>query len=113
MSKQIEVRDETYEKIKDQLGADEVKELDSLDDLVGEKYYFRTVTFHMVGKVKKRMGNFLVMEGASWVADSGRFMGAIKDGTLDEVEPVGDALINLGSVVDAFPWKHKLQTKQK
>ena len=113
MSKTIEVSDETYEKIKDHLGLGDFKELDSLDDLIGEKYYFRTVTFHIVGKVKKRMGNFFVMEKASWVPDSGRLMNAIKDGELNEVEPVGNALINLDSVVDAFPWTHKLPTEQK
>ncbi len=109
---QIEVSDETYEKIKDQLDQDDLR-MDVLDDLVGQKWFFRTVTYHLVGRVKKRMGNFLVLEGAAWVADSGRFMQAIKDGKLSEVEPVGDALVNLSAVTDAFPWRHKLPTEQK
>ena len=109
----ISVSEETYEKIKDQLKVDEAIDLDDLDDLVGKKWFFRTVTYHLVGKVEKRMGNFLVLKDASWVADSGRFMNAIKEGKLNEVEPVGQALVNLSSVTDAFPWRHKLPDKQK
>lgn len=110
----LEISESTLKKIKDRLGDEfKTKELNELDDLVGGKWFFRTVTYHMVGRVKKRLGNFLVMEDASWVADSGRFMDAIKNGKLNEVEPVGDALINLDSVVDAFPWNHDLPTEQK
>jgi len=113
MKRTIEISEETYENIKDQLGEECMKDLTSLDDLVGEKWFFRTVTYHLVGRVKKRIGNFYELEDASWVADSGRFMNAIKDGELNEVEPVGRALINLDSVTDAFPWVHPLPIKQK
>lgn len=113
MSKQIEISDETFEKLKDQLLADGGKEINNYEDLVGEKFYFRTVTYHLVGKVKKIVGRFAFLKDASWVADSGRFMQAIKDGTLNEVEPVGDAFVNLDSVTDFFPIKWKLPTEQK
>lgn len=79
----------------------------------GENYFLRCVTYHMVGKVKEIVGSFLVLEDASWIADSGRFSNAIKEGKLSEVEPVGTAFVNTNSVVDAFPWKHSLPTKQK
>jgi hypothetical protein len=110
--KTLEISDESYNLIKDQLQADELVDISSLDDLVGQKLYIRTVTYHTVGKVTKRMGAFIQLTDASWVADSGRFMNAIKDGTLNEVEPVGIAWVNLSSVVDFFPWKHSLPTKQ-
>ena len=113
MSRTIEVSDETYEAIKDQLGEDVVIEIDSLDDFIGKKLFIRTVTYHMVGKVTKRVGKFFQMENASWISDSGRFMNAIKEGTLDEVEPVGTAFLNVDTVVDMFEWKHKLPTSQK
>ena len=80
---------------------------------VGKAYFFRTVTYHLVGKVTKQVGNFLELEDASWVADSGRFMNAIKEGTLSEVEPVGIAYINVESITDAFPWIHVLPKEQK
>lgn len=113
MTKTIEVSEETYEKIKDQLTTDECKEVNSFEDLIGSKWYFRTVTYHSVGKVTKIIGKIAQLESASWIADSGRFMNAIKDGTLDEVEPVGKMFINLDTVVDFFPWKHSLNLDQK
>ncbi len=105
----IEVSDEQYELIL----AEAQKDIKSYEDLVGSKFYFRTVTYHLVGEVKKIVGRFAFLKNASWVADSGRFMQAIKDGTLNEVEPVGDAFVNLDSVTDFFPIKWKLPTEQK
>ena len=82
--------------------------------LVGNKYFFRTVTYHLVGKVVAQHGGGIIeLDEASWVADSGRFMQAIKSGTLNEVEPVGKAYLNLKSVTDFFPWVHELPQSQK
>ena len=82
--------------------------------LVGNSYFFRTVTYHLVGKVvAEHSNNIIELEDASWVADSGRFMQAIKTGSLNEVEPVGKAYINLKSVTDFFPWVHALPAAQK
>jgi hypothetical protein len=113
MSKQIEVSDETYERIKDQLLEEEKNDIKELDDLIGNKFFFRTVTYHMTGKVVSRIGNLLKLEDAAWIADSGRFMNCIKSGELNEVEPVGVAFINFSTVTDMFPWKHKLPKEQK
>jgi len=113
MTKILEVSDETFEKIKDQILADGGKEIDSYQDMVGSKFYFRTVTYHTVGEVKKVVGRYVQLKNASWVADSGRFMNAIKDGTLSEVEPVGVAFVNMDTVVDFFPWVHPLPKDQK
>ena len=113
MSKTIIIPDETYEKIQDQLKEEELIDVSQLEDFIGEKLFIRTVTYHLVGKVVKIVGNFFVLSNASWIADSGRFMQAIKEGTLDEVEPVGQAFVNINSITDAFPWNHALPTKQK
>ena len=80
---------------------------------VGKSYFIRTVTYHLTGKVKTIVGKFLVLEDAAWIADSGRFSNAIKKGTLNEVEPVGDAIVNTDSIADAFPWVHALPKEQK
>jgi len=109
----IEISDEQLIKVNKVLGVENFKEINNYEDLIGSKYFFRTVTFHLVGEVKKIVGRFVYLKNASWVADSGRFMNAIKDGTLSEVEPVGDAFINLDTVVDFFPWKHALPKDQK
>jgi len=112
MSRTLEISEETYIKIKDQLGEESFKEIQNLSDMVGEKFYFRTVTYHLTGRVKKVIGHILELENAAWIADSGRFMNAIKEGKLNEVEPVGRAYINIDSVTDFFPWKHSLPEKQ-
>ena len=114
MERTVTISEETYQKLKDQLLKDEsFKEVNSFDDLVGEKFFFRTVTYHMTGKVKKVIGNILHLEDAAWIADSGRFMNAIKEGKLNEVEPVGTAFLNINSITDFFPWKHSLPKEQK
>lgn len=111
--KTINVSDETYELIKDQLKKEEVFDVSELKDFVGTKVFIRTVTYHLTGKIEKIVGQFLVLSNAAWIADSGRFMGAIKDGVLSEVEPVGEAFVSLNAIVDMFPWKHKLPDIQK
>jgi len=114
MSKTIEVSDETFEKIKEQLGPDfQPKELDSLQDLVGMKLFIRTITYHHTGEVVKVSGNIVQLKNAAWIAYSARFADTLKNGELDEVEPTGDAYINWDSVVDFFPWKHDLPREQK
>jgi len=113
MSRTLEISEETYEKIKDQLLEEENADISSLEDLIGKKFFFRTVTYHLVGKVEKLIGKIACLKEASWVADSGRFMNAIKGGTLEEVEPVGDCFVNLDTVTDFFPWKHELPKEQK
>lgn len=60
----------------------------------------------------------LVLESASWVADTGRFSNFIKGGTLSnsaEVEPFpeGRVILGRGAIIDATIWQHELLTKQK
>jgi hypothetical protein len=109
----ITISEETYEKLKKQLIEESYKEINDFQDMVGENFFFRTVTYHLTGRVKKVIGNILQLEEAAWIADSGRFMQAIKEGKLNEVEPVGTAFINVNSITDFFPWKHKLPVDQK
>ena len=53
-------------------------------------------------------------EQASWVADSGRFHNALKDGTLNEIEPfISDVIINRGGIIDVTEWIHDLPKNQK
>jgi len=87
----------------------------SLEDLfVGRSWFFRTVTYHIIGRVTAVIGGkLLLLQEASWVADSGRFSNAIKEGTLNEVEPLGDWAVNIDSCTDFGPWIHALPTEQK
>ena len=92
------------------------KEPKNYQDLIGGKYFFRTVTYHLLGEVVSIVGRFAYLKDASWVADSGRFHQFITKGELSssaEIEPVGFAYINLDTVTDFFPWKHEMLTEQK
>lgn len=81
---------------------------------VGKAYFIRTITYFATGRVKAIVGNFLVLDEAAWIADTGRFRDAIVKGILSEVEPVdGDMYLNVQSITDAFPWNHKLPREQK
>jgi hypothetical protein len=112
----IDVSDETLELIREQFPDESIDLADSadLDELfVGKKWFLRTVTYHCVGKVTKRIGNLLILSNATWVADSGRFHLCIKNGTIADGEPVGAAVVNINALADAFPWKHSLSIKPK
>ena len=83
---------------------------------VGKKYFVRTATYHVVGEIEKVVGNFIVWkeDTISWIADSGRFMQAINDGNLDEVEPVKvSGGTNILGIIDYFEWTHELPRSQK
>lgn len=113
--KTIELSNEDMVKVKDLLGLNGFKEIESYKDLVGEKIFFRTVTYYALGEVKKIVGRFVHLKNASWVADTGRFMNFLKEGvqTNSEIEPIGEMFLNMDTVVDFFYWKHKLPDTQK
>jgi hypothetical protein len=116
MSKTIEVSDETYEKIKEQLSEEESVDVSSLEDFVGQKVFIRTVTYHCLGEIVKKVGNLFELKNASWIADTGRFMQFIKNNEISqsaEIEPVGKMWVNSQAIVDIFPWKGTLPKEQK
>jgi len=81
---------------------------------IGEKLFIRTVTHHLIGKLVKITGRFLTLSDAAWIADDGRFMDAINDGKLNEVEPVNcDVRVNSDTIIDAYAWTHDLPRGQK
>ena len=81
---------------------------------IGTSYLIRTVTYAQVGRLVAVHDNELVLDDASWVADTGRFMDALKSGTLDEVEPVFHPIIvNRGAIVDVYVWAHTLPREPK
>jgi hypothetical protein len=82
--------------------------------IVGEPYFIRTVTMHLVGRLVAVYDQELLLEDASWVADSGRWHDALITGKLNEVEPFPAAVVvGRGSIVDATVWSHALPTSQK
>ena len=82
------------------------------------KIIIRTVTHYYVGEMVRAPApdGFLTLTKCSWVADTGRWHVALRDGTLSEVEPYpaeAVVLVNLGAVVDIAPWDHELPTTAK
>jgi hypothetical protein len=91
-----------------------IEKEESFKDLIGKSFYIRTVTYHWVGRIVSVFNeNFLELEEASWIPDSARFMNTIKDGEMNEVEPVGSVFVNTETIVDFIPWVHALPKDQK
>ena len=77
--------------------------------VIGRAYLIRTVTYFALGRLIWAGDRELLLENASWVADTGRFGEALKTGKLSEVEPFPSQLIvGRGSIVDATEWSHAL-----
>jgi len=81
---------------------------------VGKNYFIRTFSFHYVGKLVAINENNLILEKASWVADSGRFGEALACGKLSETEKyVNDVVLFRNSLLDATEWQHELPKVSK
>lgn len=107
------MKTQLIEKLLDRVLDEEVNSDSSVPFEVGNAYFIRTVTYHVVGIVKAIKGSFLVLKEASWVADSGRLSEALEKGTLSEVEYAGDAIVSMNAISDAYPWKNKVPKETK
>lgn len=80
----------------------------------GEKYFIRTATYFHLGRLKELCGKWIILEDASWIADTGRFYDFLKDGKCNEYESFQDPVfIPIDSIIDVTPWKHDLFKGQK
>ena len=81
---------------------------------IGKNYLIRTVTMIDTGKLVAVGPTELVLEQAAWIADTGRFTGALKSCDFSEVEPFpeGQLIIGRGSIIDAIQIE-KLSRSQK
>ena len=82
--------------------------------IIANSYLIRTVTHIDVGTVEGIYGDFIAMNNASWIADTGRYHDCLTKGVFNEVEPYpGLVFINMSAIVDAAPWPHDLPKEQK
>ena len=82
--------------------------------VIGQFYFIRTVTMHLIGKLEVINDHELLLKNAVWVADSGRFNYALKTGELSEVEPfLNNVLLNRDCIVDATIWNHPIPEEVK
>jgi hypothetical protein len=80
---------------------------------LGQAYHIRTVTNYWIGRLVSVSNHELVLEDATWVADTGRFADFFRDGP-NECEPVdGPVIVGRGSIVDAQLWEIKIPRAQR
>ena len=81
---------------------------------IGANYLIRTATMIDAGKLVAVTGNELVLEDASWIADTGRFGKALETCSFNEVEmfPACQVIVGRGSLIDAVQID-ELPTKTK
>lgn len=76
--------------------------------------FIKTVTMFYVGRLASENENFIFLEEAAWIADTGRFYNFLKDGKVNEVEPFVDPIaVNKNAIVEITLWNHDLLKKQK
>lgn len=79
---------------------------------VGTKVFIRTVTMYYLGEIKKICGQWITLEDASWVADTGYFHDFLKEGKANSIEPFCDDVhIPMTAIIDVTEWKHALPKK--
>lgn len=81
----------------------------------GTNVFIRTVTHAHTGNVVAITDSEIVLKDAAWIADTGRFMNALKTCNFDEVEPFpseSNVIINRSAVIDICEIE-KLPTDQK
>lgn len=76
---------------------------------VGNTVLIRTVTYHHIGTVVEAGADYVFLEPAVWLANSGRFNKALKTGSLEEAEPFEDGVeVARTAIVDSTVWKHAI-----
>jgi len=76
---------------------------------VGNSVLIRTVTYFQVGRITHLDALEVVLDDASWIADTGRFNEALRTGVFSEVEPLlGPVSVSRGAIVDVVTWSHPL-----
>lgn len=81
---------------------------------IGAVYLIRTVTMIDVGRVVAASKQWVILEDAAWVADTGRFSDALKKWQFNEVEPFPDGLVGVscGSIIDFVKGKEVLRSQK-
>jgi len=77
---------------------------------IGQAYLIRTVTMYQVGILVAVFPQEIVLKDAAWVADTGRFEKCLREGKLDEIEPIekGNMIVGRGAIVDVAEWHHEI-----
>jgi hypothetical protein len=79
---------------------------------IGETYLFHTHLGIWLGRVNYITVDEVVIDEASWVPDQGRMGPSVREGSLKEVEFVGDG-IEVPRHAIKVPWRHPLPKEDK
>ena len=103
MSKTLEISDETYEKIKDQLLEEEAIEVNSMEELVGNKFAFQCARYIYFGKVKKVNSVFIELGDAQTVFETCEYSNTSASDAQDM--PKGKLFLKRQSIEAIYPKK--------
>ena len=89
------------------------KQTEEIKLAVGQAVFIRTVTFYYTGRIIALGADFITLNQAAWIADTGRFHLAMRDGfdSQAEIEPYPPTLpvhVARGAIVDIAEWRHPL-----
>jgi len=74
---------------------------------LGQKVIVRTVTHFHIGTLVAIEGQWLMLDDALWVANTGRWHQALEEGKVEEADPFpGRVWVNAYGVIDITPWPH-------
>jgi len=108
-----QIKEQAIKKVKDAQTGESIKRHPYV---IGKKYFFRSVTHHIVGELIDVTEHELVFRGASWIADDGRFHEMFLTGSFNEIEPFPtdlSVIVGRGSLIDCVEWTHALPTQAK
>ena len=72
--------------------------------IIGQFYFVQTATLYYCGTLSQVTDNELVLDEASWVADTGRFNEFMKGSKPKELEPCCvPVIIGRGAIISAMP----------
>ena len=83
---------------------------------IGKAYLVRTVTDYWSGSLVAIDSNWVVLDSAAWIPDTGRFAQFAAGGDPMEVEPLPDGervVIAIGAICAVVPYRGALPRKQK
>ena len=92
-----------------------IPESETYPYIIGEKYYFEQVTKYFTGRLIGLTEKEFILDQCAWIADTGRYAGAMANGSFTEVEPFPDGIvfISRGANVIVRPWGLILPRGQK
>lgn len=98
----LEISDETLAKIKGQLGEDlELKSIESMDDLIGEKLAFQCARYIYYGKVERVNQSYIKLSQAQVIFETGDYSRSSPDS--GEVAPRGEMYVMRQAIESFYP----------